>query len=257
MSIFRRLLVFCFSIYAMLVFLAWMLILFPFALLSSLLGNRAGGNWMYKIVTFWADAAMICWGMRQHNIYKTPVDRQQPVVYVFNHISYLDIPVLLKAFRQQPIRILGKAEMAKIPVFGYIYRKAVILVQRDSPENRARSLQRLKRAIQQNYSVVIAPEGTFNLTGKPLKSFYDGAFRIAIETQTPIRPVLFLDNFDRLNPASVFSFTPGKCRTVFLPLVEVNGYTLDQVNELKEKVYHCMENALIEYRASWIKAPHD
>lgn len=257
MSIFRKPVIFLFSIYSMLVFLAWLLILFPFALLSSLLGDRAGGNWMYRIVTFWADAAMLCWGMRQYNIYQSAYDPHQPVVLVFNHISYLDIPVLLKAFRRQPIRILGKAELAKVPLFGYIYRKAVILVQRDSAENRARSMLRLKRAIQQKFSVVIAPEGTFNVTGRPLKSFYDGAFRIAIETQTPIRPVLFLDNYDRLNPASVFSFTPGKCRAVFLPLVEVNAYTLDQVNELKEKVYQRMEQALIDYRASWIHPSHD
>ncbi|HNP54769.1 MAG TPA: lysophospholipid acyltransferase family protein, partial [Ferruginibacter sp.] len=147
MSIFRKPVIFLFSIYSMLVFLAWLLILFPFALLSSLLGDRAGGNWMYRIVTFWADAAMLCWGMRQYNIYQSAYDPHQPVVLVFNHISYLDIPVLLKAFRRQPIRILGKAELAKVPLFGYIYRKAVILVQRDSAENRARSMLRLKRAI--------------------------------------------------------------------------------------------------------------
>lgn len=242
-----------FSLYAMIIFLALMFLLFPLAVLGSLFGKKVSGRFIYAIVTFWADAAMFFWGMRHINIYEEEHDPSRPVIFVFNHVSYMDIPVLLKAFRHQPIRVLGKAEMSSVPVFGYMYRQAVILVKRDSPANRAKSLQLLKEAIQDNISVVIAPEGTFNMTGRPLKEFYDGAFRIAIETQTPIRPVIFLDTYDRMHYRSIFSMTPGRSRAVYLPVVPVKGYDLSDLPALKQKVYDRMEKALIQYGASWIR----
>lgn len=248
-----RILRIIYSLYAMMVFLALMFLLFPLAVLGALFGPRMSGRVIYSVVTFWADAAMFLWGMWHTNIYEEPHDPSHPVIFVFNHVSYMDIPVLLKAFRKQPIRVLGKAEMASVPVFGFMYRQAVILVKRDSPVNRAKSIEQLKEAIARNISVVIAPEGTFNMGSTPLKEFYDGAFRIAIETQTPIRPVIFLDTYDRMHHRSIFSMTPGKSRAVFLPLVKVDGMTTEQVPKVKNQVYQSMEEALVRYEASWIK----
>jgi 1-acyl-sn-glycerol-3-phosphate acyltransferase len=64
--------------------------------------------------------------------------------------------------------------MGKVPVFGFIYRKATVMVQRGSTEARAKSVMQLTSVLRKNISIVIAPEGTFNLTHKPLKEFYDG-----------------------------------------------------------------------------------
>ena len=109
----------------------------------------------------------------------------------------------------------------------------------------------MKAILAQNISMV--PEGTFNTTHQPLKEFYDGAFKIAIETQTSIQPVIFLDGYNRLSYENIFSLNPGKSRAVFLEEVEVNEYTLDDVEILKSKVYNIMQTALIKYKASWIK----
>ena len=95
----------------------------------------------------------------------------------------------------------------------------------------------------------MAPEGTFNMTDKPLKEFYNGAFKIAVETKTPIQPVLFLDAYDRLNYQSIFSLTPGKSRAVFLKEIAPGN----DMSILKQKVYNEMETALLRYKASWIK----
>jgi len=100
---------------------------------------------------------------------------------------------------------------------------------------------------------MVFPEGTFNMTDKPLKEFFDGAFRVAIETQIPIKPVLFLDNYDRMHYRSLFSLTPGKCRIIYLDEISVEGFTSANITALKEKVYSIMEQKLREYRASWIK----
>jgi 1-acyl-sn-glycerol-3-phosphate acyltransferase len=251
MSYLIKALQYIYSIYGFAVFLLLMFILFPFVVLASLFGKIRGGNIVYHICRFWADAAMLFWGIFHKNIYESPHKTDHPVVFVFNHISYMDIPILMKAFRQ-PIRVLGKAEMAKVPVFGFIYKAAVVLVERSDPAKRAKSVKTLISVLKRNISIVIAPEGTFNTTGKPLKEFYDGAFRVAIETQTPIKPVLFLDAYDRLNPKSIFSLSPGRSRAIFLDEVTVKDLTINDLETLKQKVYRIMEDELIRHNASWI-----
>ncbi len=241
-----------FSVYGFVLFIAVMLLLFPFVFIASFFGKIRGGNIIYKICQLWADIMMLIWGILHRNLFEVPHDITRQYVFVFNHISYMDIPIILKAIRKQHFRILGKSDMAKVPVFGFFYRNAVVMVDRSSAEKRAASVLILKAVIRKGISVVIAPEGTFNMTGKPIKDFYDGAFKIAIETQTPIKPVLFLDTYDRLNYKSVFSLSPGRSRAVYLEEISVAGLTNMDVTMLKEKVCRLMEEKLIAYKASWI-----
>ena len=248
-NIMRKIVGYIYSIYALLTFIIMMFLLFPFIVIASFFGKVRGGNMIYRICRFWADVVLLLWGIRHTNIFEAPKSNSHAVIFVFNHISYMDIPFILKAFRKDPVRILGKAEMSKVPVFGYIYKKATVMVDRESDGGRVRSVQQLKKVLAKNISVVMAPEGTFNMTHKPLKEFYNGAFKIAVETKTPIQPVLFLDAFDRLNYHSIFSLTPGKSRAVFLKeIVPGNNMAI-----LKQQVYNEMETALVRYKASWIK----
>ncbi len=208
---------------------------------------------IYTICQIWTDVIFVLWGIFHKNYFEVPHDRNKEYVFVFNHISYMDIPVLMKAIRNQHFRILGKAEMSKIPVFGFFYRNAVVMVDRTSAQKRTASVRQLKSVIRKNISVVIAPEGTFNTTQQPLKEFYDGAFKIAIETQTPIKPILFLDTYDRMSYRNLLSLTPGRSRAIYLQEISVDGLTVKDVSMLKEKVYNLMEEKLIFYKASWIK----
>ena len=253
MRYFLRFIQIIYSLYGFLIFLVLMFLLFPFIVIATLFGKVRGGNAVYKICTFWADVVMFLWGIRHTNIYESKPDQEHPMIFVFNHISYMDIPIIMKTFRHWHVRVLGKAEMTRIPVFGYIYKSAVVTVLRGNPANRAKSVQVLSSVIKQNISVVIAPEGTFNMTNSPLKEFYDGAFRIAIETKTPIRPVLFLDAYDRLNYRSIFTLSPGKSRSVFLEEINASEYDIDGLTVLKQRVYDRMESGMIKYKASWIK----
>lgn len=220
---------------------------------ASFFGKVKGGNYIYILCQFWADVLLPILGIFHKNIFETPHDRNKQYVFVVNHISYMDIPIILKAVRKQHFRILGKSETSKIPVFGFIYKNATVMVERGSAANRAKSVRQLKSVIKRKISVVIFPEGTFNETHQPLKEFYDGAFRIAIETQTPIKPILFLDTYNRLNYKSIFSLTPGKSRAVYLDEINVDGLTMKDVSLLKEKTFKLMEEKLIAYKASWIK----
>ena len=249
----RRFISILFTVYAFLVFVGYLLLIFLLVVIASFFGKIRGGNFIYKLCNLWADFFLFMIGISHRNIYEAPHDRSRHYVFVFNHISYMDIPILLKSIRRQKIRILGKAEMAKVPVFGFIYKSAAVLVERGDPQKRARSVQQLKSVLNKDISIVIAPEGTFNMTHKPLKEFYDGAFKIAIETQTPIKPVLFLDAYDRMGYESIFSITTGRSRSIYLEEISVEGLTLNDVDFLREKVYAIMEAKLLAYNASWIK----
>jgi 1-acyl-sn-glycerol-3-phosphate acyltransferase len=235
-------------------FTVFMLLIFPFVVISSFFGKMKGGNFIYTLCQLWADIVLGLCGIFHKNIYLSPHDRSKQYVFVVNHISYMDIPVIIKALRNQHFRILGKYEISKVPIFGFIYKNAVVMVERDSARKRAKSVQQLKSVIQKGISIVLFPEGTFNETHQPLKQFYDGAFRIAIETQTPVKPILFLDNYDRLNYRSFLSLTPGRSRAIYLDEIKVDGLTIKDISLLKERVYKVMEEKLISYKASWINS---
>ena len=233
-----------YSIYAMLTFILLLLVIFPLVLLASLFGKVKGGNMVYRICSSWADMWFFLIGI-QSKIIKQTAAPQKDVQYIFiaNHISYMDVPMIVKSIRQ-PLRALGKAAIAKVPVFGFLYRYGAIMVDRSNPENRKKSVQQLKSVLRKGISVFIFPEGTFNTTGEPLKEFYDGAFRMAIETQTPLLPLIFPDTVKRLHYDSAFSFTPGKCRALFLEAISVEGLSAEDLPALKEKVFKRMEDEL-------------
>lgn len=253
MSLLKKCFRFCFSIYGFFIFLLWMFLLLPFFFWAFLQKPIKGGNLIYQISRFWADAFFFMLAIKHWNIYEEPFNKNAEYIFVSNHISYLDIPMMMKVIRGQHVRILGKAEMNKIPIFGSIYKRGAVTVDRESIEARSKSIKRLIKFIDKNISVFICPEGTFNTTHQPLKKFYDGAFRIAIETQKPIVPILFLDTYDRLSYKSIFSLNPGKCRGVYLSQTSTEGLTSKDVKMLKEKIYNQMSDALIKYGAAWIK----
>ncbi|MFI5186515.1 MAG: lysophospholipid acyltransferase family protein [Chitinophagales bacterium] len=240
-----------YCIYAMILFVMIMLILFPFVIMASFFGRIRGGNAIFKICIVWADLWFPLVFIFPKRLFETGHDKAKQYIFVTNHISLLDAAILPKAFRQ-PVRPLGKVEISKIPVFGFIYRKAIVTVDRSDPMNRAQSIRILKSIIGKGISVLFFPEGTYNETHQPLKEFYNGAFRVAIETQTPVKPVLFLDSYARMHYQKVFSLNPGKCRIIFLNEIPVDGLTVNETENLKEKVFAIMERKLKEYKVSWI-----
>ncbi len=246
----QRTLQIVYNIYAMLMFTVLMFVVLVIVLLCTLLGKVRGGNAIYTVLNGWARVWYFLIGIRHKEIYEAPIDKKGQYIFVANHISYMDIPAAVRSLHQ-PLRILGKQEMVKYPVFGLIYRLAAISVDRSSAEGRARSVRALKAALAMHISIFIFPEGTFNETDEPLKSFYDGAFRIAIETNTAIKPILFLDTHQRMHYRGFLELTPGINRTVYMPDVPVEGYTMAQVKELKEKVYSMMDDGLRRYQKKY------
>ena len=124
------------------------------------------------------------------------------------------------------------------------------MVDRSSHHSRVRSMRLMWRVLKKEADILIFPEGTFNETGKPLKTFYDGAFRLAVTTQTTILPVIFPDTEDRWHYSAWWKMWPGRNRAIYLEPIKVNGMTDTQIPELKERVYRVMEAALEKYKVA-------
>ncbi len=243
----------CYCVYAFLLFLALMMFVFPVAMIASFWGKMKGGDVIYKVCYYWALGWMSGVGIWARDEFDSPISRENQYIFVANHISYLDIPMIFLSLKNKKIRILGKIEMKRVPIFGFIYKNAVVMVDRSNHNTRAKSVRQLKSVLSKGISIFIFPEGTFNETGKPLKDFYDGAFRIAVETGTPIKPILFLDTYARMHYSSLLTLNPGKSRAIFLEEIQVKDCGMEDIQLIKEKVYKGMADMLTQYRAGWLR----
>ena len=165
-------------------------------------------------------------------------------IYVANHISYLDSMVLFATIPGY-FCPLGNKEFSTKPIIGLIYKQITILVDRGSAESRAKSVKTLQNIINKGTSICIFPEGKFNETDKTLLDFYDGAFRLAINTQTPILPVVLPDTVHRWHWNSWFSQTPGKNRAIFLDPIDVSNLRMvEDLEALKYKAHSVIKSRL-------------
>jgi 1-acyl-sn-glycerol-3-phosphate acyltransferase len=167
-------------------------------------------------------------------------------VIAVNHISYLDTVLIFPALPGY-FRALGKKEISKVPVLGFLYRQIVVMVDRSNAQSRAISMRLMYRALKKESNIIIFPEGTFNETEHKLKEFYTGAFRLAVSSQTPILPVIFPDTVHRWHYSHWWKVWPGKNRVVYLPPVSVAGLTMNDVPALKQHVHDIMKAALQPY----------
>jgi 1-acyl-sn-glycerol-3-phosphate acyltransferase len=234
-------------IYAGVIFIVLMFIALPFVLLASaILSKTTGKQVILFLLRCWAcgfSAASFFW-IKTKNAHL--INRDIPHIYVGNHGSYLDAIAVCVGIPQY-FSPLGKVEMTKIPVFGLIYKRIVVLIDRSSKESREESVNALKTDISNGQSILIFPEGTMNKTDKPLSEFYDGAFRIAIETQTSLMPFVMINNRELLPRVNPLKARPGLLTTVFITPVDVKGLTQDDLPRLKQKVYDLMEEAILKY----------
>lgn len=171
----------------------------------------------------------------------------QNYVVVCNHNTLFDILVSTPSVPGAS-QTLAKAELAKIPVFGFIYRSGSILVNRKDPKSRRKSLDEMKKALKQGMHLILYPEGTRNKTSAPLKPFYDGAFTMAIETQKPVIPALIFYTKDIIPPGKTFYAWPHTVKMHFLEPVSTEGLTLKDVPALKEKIFRIMEAYYVSFK---------
>jgi 1-acyl-sn-glycerol-3-phosphate acyltransferase len=163
-------------------------------------------------------------------------------VIVCNHNSMLDIPVSFP-FLPRANKTIAKKSLSYVPIFGWIYSIGTVLVDRKDSRSRQASFEEMKYVLNHGLDMLIYPEGTRNKTSAPLKSFYDGAFKLSIETQKPIVPVVLLNTKKMLPAKPSMYFKPGKITMHILSPVSPEGHSIDS---LKKELYDIMASFYLE-----------
>lgn len=197
------------------------LVMFPILLIS--ISKESWYPLFFKLARFWAKFILIGMGFAyQIERYEIP-EKDKSYMFVANHTSMADIMLMLVTVKN-PFVFVGKAELAKIPLFGFFYKRTCILVDRSSPKSRQAVFLRAQRRLRSGISICIFPEGGVPEEQIMLDSFKDGAFRLAINHQIPIVPITFGDNKKRLS-YTFFSGGPGKMRAKihkFIPTLDLS-----------------------------------
>jgi 1-acyl-sn-glycerol-3-phosphate acyltransferase len=220
-----------------------MIILFPVFIIPSLISKK-GNKLSFKAIRLWS----FLFSFFNRIIYKVEgkehFKKGQNYVIISNHTSFLDTPAIPQAI-DAPFKALAKKELTKIPIFGIIIKTITEVVDRSNPRSRQKSKDRLNEVLKNENSILVFPEGTMNRTDKPLQGFYDGAFRIAIDAQAPILPVVIKGAAKLMKPSS-FVMKPGKVYVKLLAPISTVGLTQKELPQLKAEVVEKMQTELLK-----------
>lgn len=224
------------AMYALILFIVTMVPAIIFYLPCFLLNDPAKARWHRHVSRVWMWIYLHLIGCPLSVKGKAHFTNDTNFVIVCNHNSLMDVPVSTP-FMPRPNKTIAKKSFAKIPLFGWIYTFGSVLVDRKSDESRRKSYEEMKRMLAIGLDMLIYPEGTRNRTADPLKSFYDGAFRLAVDTEKPILPVILLHT-KKVLPANIFFYLmPHRLEMHFLPPIESKGKS---ATALKEELFSIM-----------------
>lgn len=166
-------------------------------------------------------------------------------IVVCNHNALIDVPVSSPGIPGGN-KTIAKAEMAKIPLFGLIYKTGSILVDRKNEKSRRDSFVKMKEVLDMGLHMCIYPEGTRNTSNEPIKPFHDGAFRLAVSNGNSIIPMIIFNSRKANPPDKGFYLMPTKLYMHFLPEIEV--MTGEPVDQLKARVFDLMKNYILQHQ---------
>lgn len=170
---------------------------------------------------------------------------------VSNHTSMLDI-MLMMYMSKNPFVFVGKHELAKIPIFGFFYKRVCILVDRSSDKSRSSVYRNVRKRLQHGLSICIFPEGGIPEEDIVLDRFKDGAFRMAILHNIAIVPMTFFDCKKRL-PWPFFSGAPGTLRVKVHPFVETTILGPEDSSTIKNEI----RELLLKDLTNEMEKPHE
>jgi len=174
-----------------------------------------------RLIRFWARGVL--WVCRVkvhvHGRHRLPLDRA--VLFMANHQSNFDIPILMAAFDTLQVRWVSKQEVRKVPVLGLCMQVThQVLVDRDSPTQAISVIRQVKKLLDAGISVVLFPEGTRTRDGH-LQPFKPGGFAVAVATGAPVVPVT-LKGSGAIWPPGGLALRPGTVEVVFGEPIQVD-----------------------------------
>ena len=226
--------------WGILLFVITMIIFFiPFLLFCYFRPDPGKTNRFVRFARIWMNIYLTLVGCPLRVKGKDRFKKGETYIVVCNHNALIDVPVSSPGIPGGN-KTIAKMEMAKIPLFGMLYRTGSVLVDRDSEASRRESFQKMRDVLEMGLHMCIYPEGTRNKTGQPLKSFHDGAFRLALLTGKSIIPAMIF-NSRKVNPPSKgFFLLPYRLSMHFLEPMAPEEQ--DTVETFKERVFGVMKS---------------
>ncbi|MEN8187779.1 MAG: lysophospholipid acyltransferase family protein [Bacteroidota bacterium] len=198
----------------------------------------------YKIAHYWAKITLFVIGFSPKVSFEEETIPGKSYIFSPNHTSMIDVFLIL-AITKNPFVFMGKKELVKIPIFGYIYKRTCIMVDREDEKSRNRAFRMAQERLKKGLSVCIFPEGKVpDSENIVLCEFKSGAFRLAIEFQIPIIPHTFYDCKKRFS-YTFFSGSPGVLRVKVHKHIQTNGLTLADKDSIKDETFQIIYNELV------------
>ncbi len=218
------------------------IILFPLLIISIV--KESWYPFFFKLARIWAKFILIGMGFGwKINKLQTP-EKGKSYMFIANHTSMIDIMLMLVTVKDNPFVFVGKKELAKIPLFGFFYKRTCILVDRSSAKSRQAVFLRAQRRLKSGVSICIFPEGMVPEEDIKLAEFKDGAFRLAINHKIPIVPITFFDNKKRFS-YTFFSGGPGLLRVKMHEFLKTEHLKIENTKELNSSAFNIISESLM------------
>lgn len=217
------------------------ILMIPFLLILTSKDSYYPTFW--KMIRVWAKLLLYGMGFRLNVTADEVLNSNKSYMFCPNHTSMMD-PFVLIAMSKNPIIFVGKQEFVKIPIFGFFYKRVVIMVDRSDSESRKKVYEMAKKKLQNGTSMAIFPEGLVPTENVVLAPFRNGAFSLAIEFEIPIVPQIYYD-CKRLFSWDFFKGSPGVFRIHQCKFIVTQGLTKEDVSFLREQTFQLIETDLL------------
>ena len=225
------------AVWGIISFVITFLIIFIPSMLSYFFKDKKKGQLFFIAVSrVWMNVWLTLIGCPVKITGRNFFEKGKTYIVVFNHNALLDVP-LSAPYVPGANKTIAKASFAKVPLFGLFYKKGAVLVNRGKEESRIKSYEAMKQVLRSGMHMCIYPEGTRNRSSKPLKEFYDGAFKLAVDSKKDIIPCIIRGTNVAMPIQKTFYLLPHRLGMKFLSPVSSAG--IDS-KSLKNKVYEMM-----------------
>jgi 1-acyl-sn-glycerol-3-phosphate acyltransferase len=171
------------------------------------------------------------------------IDKKTPYVFMSNHLSFLDGPLLFRLIPQS-IRVILKKSVFRLPVVGQGMRfVGFVPVDRKGAQGGKKSIDRAAHLMRERgYSYLIFPEGTRTRDGRT-QIFKRGGFFLALASGAAIAPITIQGTYE-LMPRGAMFVRRGVIDVLFHPPVPTTGYDQDNMSVLIDRVRNTIVSGL-------------